>query len=287
MEPRALESAFRVVSLAKLEPGSLQPKCQALRFSAGDFTNSDQDDEDSQIILLEVPSKVADQLEQGDHFVFRGDADDSVVLCSNNEIFDVKEAETSNSLLIVKNLLTNEKCQADDDNPTSDNAEENAHEVTVMKSFHRYLEMKSLMPNYQKLIQVLEDKHLNSYPVDDINEHSVNYSDLLNSIQCSETELVKGLKSMDAIQIGQNSWTVMTSDMRMRVVSMICNVISENSWSWDDIPKNEAIETLRELEDEVIINQVFDQYIQAGKFLRNKHVDFMVNIYFNLLQLSI
>ena len=270
MEPRALESAFRVASLAKLEPGSLQPKCQALRFSAGDFTNSDQDDEDSQIILLEVPSKVADQLEQGDHFVFRGDADDSVVLCSNNEIFDVKEAETSNSLLIVKNLLTNEKCQADDDNPTSDNAEENAHEVTVMKSFHRYLEMKSLMPNYQKLIQVLEDKYLNSYPVDDINEHSVNYSDLLNSIQCSETELVKGLKSMDAIQIGQNSWTVVTSDMRMRVVSMICNVISENSWSWDDIPKNEAIETLRELEDEVIINQVFDQYIQAGKFLRNK-----------------
>ena len=156
MEPRALESAFRVVSLAKLEPGSLQPKCQAIRFSAG-------------------------------HFVFRGDADDSVVLCSNNKIFDVKEAETSNSLLIVKNLLTNEKCQADDDNLTSDNAEENAHEVTVMKSFHRYLEMKSLMPNYQKLIQVLEDKHLNSYPVDAIEEHSVTYTDLLNTIQCSET----------------------------------------------------------------------------------------------------
>ena len=33
---------------------------------------------------------------------------------------------------------------------------------------------------------------------------------------------------MDAIQIGQNSWTVMTSDMRMRLVSMICNIISEN-----------------------------------------------------------
>ena len=75
---------------------------------------------------------------------------------------------------------------------------------------------------------------------------------------------------MDAIQIGQNRWTVMTSDMRMRLVSMICNIISENSWSWDDVPKNEAIETLKELEDEIIINQVFDQYIQAGKFVREK-----------------
>ena len=188
MEPRALESAFRVVSLAKLEPESLQPKSQALRFS-GDVqesnTNSDiAEEDDSQLILLEVPSKVADQLEQGDHFVFRGESDDSVVLCSNNEVFDVKEAETSNSLLIVKNLLTNEKCQ--DDHPAAgDNL--NAHEVTVMKTFHRYLEMKSLTPNYQKLIQVLEDKNLNSYPVDDIEEHSVPYTDLLNSIQCSET----------------------------------------------------------------------------------------------------
>ena len=59
--------------------------------------------------------------------------------------------------------------------------------------------------------------------------------------------------------------------MRMRVVSMICNVVSENSWSWDKVPKNEAVETLKELESEVIINQVFDQYIlDDGKFLRDK-----------------
>ena len=189
MEPRALESAFRVVSLAKLEPESLQPRSQVLRFS-GDITQENNtEDDDSQLILLEVPSKVADQLEQGDHFVFRGESDDSVVLCSNNEVFDVKEAETSNSLLIVKNLLTNEKCQDDADHPDGVAGDNNlnAHEVTVMKSVHRYLEMKSLMPNYQKLIQVLEDKNLNLYPVDNIEEHSVTYTDLLNSIQCSET----------------------------------------------------------------------------------------------------
>ena len=62
----------------------------------------------------------------------------------------------------------------------------------------------------------------------------------------------------------------MTSDMKMRIISMICNVISENSWSWDNVPKDEVIETLKELEAELIVSQVFDQYVEAGKFLRDK-----------------
>ena len=174
MESRTLESAFRVVSLAKLEPETLQPKSQAIRFS-------NDNSEESQLMLLEVTSKVADQLEEGQTFVFRGDTDDSVVLCSDNEVFDVKEAETSNSLLIVKNLLDNDKCQeiADDDT--------NAHEVTVNKTFYRYFELKLIIPNYQKLIRTLEQKSLNSFPVDDVFENSIAFHELLNSIQCSET----------------------------------------------------------------------------------------------------
>lgn len=37
--------------------------------------------------------------------VFRGGNDDKVVICTDNETFEVKEAETSNSLLIVSNLV--------------------------------------------------------------------------------------------------------------------------------------------------------------------------------------
>lgn len=130
--------------------------------------------------------------------------------------------------------------------------------------------MKLIIPNYQKLIRTLEQKSLNSFPVDDVFENSIAFHELLNSIQCSETELKKGLNSIDAIQIGQDQWTVMTSDMKMRIISMICNVISENSWSWDNVPKDEVIETLKELEAELIVSQVFDQYVEAGKFLRDK-----------------
>ena len=177
MEPRSLESAFRVVSLAKLEPESLQPCAQALRFSSAENSMENFDN----LVLLEVNSKVADQLEQGQSFVFRGESDDSVVLCSNNEVFDVKEAETSNSLLIVKNLLENESCA----NKVQENGE--SHEVTVVKTFYRYYELKPLKPNYQKMMQILEERSLNSFPVDNLKDHSMEFNDLLSTIQCSET----------------------------------------------------------------------------------------------------
>ena len=47
------------------------------------------------------------------------------------------------------------------------------------------------------------------------------------------------LNHIDAIQMANNSWVVIDSDFRMRVVSLVCNVISENSWSWKAVPKNE------------------------------------------------
>ena len=68
--------------------------------------------------------------------------------------------------------------------------------------------------------------------------------ELLDRAQCSKGELLQGLKLIDAIQMANNSWVMIDSDFRMRVVSLICNVISENSWSWKAVPKNEAVQVI-------------------------------------------
>ena len=68
--------------------------------------------------------------------------------------------------------------------------------------------------------------------------------ELLDRAQCSKGELMEGLKLIDAIQMANNSWVMIDSDFRMRVVSLICNVISENSWSWKAVPKNEAVQVI-------------------------------------------
>merc|ERR1719464_1447046 len=57
---------------------------------------------------------------------------------------------------------------------------------------------------------------------------------------------------IDAIQMANNSWVMIDSDFRMRVVSLICNVISD-------------------IEAELITSQVFDHYFDTnGAVKRDK-----------------
>ena len=249
---RTLERSFKVVELAKLDPESLQPCCQALRFAENDIIDN--------VTLMEVTQEVADQLEEGQKFVFRGEANDSVVLCSDQKVYDVKEAETSNSLLLVQNLLKPQECST---NPVDNQA----HQVTVSKTIYRYLEMKPARPGYRKLADMLDSKLLKSFQ--DFQSSSWPYSDLLDKVQCSEGELKEGLKEMEAVE-HEGSWTKLDPDLRMKIVSMICNVISENSWSWENVEKDEVLETLKELESEVLLAQVFDQVFIEGKVQSDK-----------------
>ena len=54
--------------------------------------------------LIQVSHKMLESIQAGDKLTFRGEDDESVVLCSNNKTYDVKDAETSNSLLIMNEL---------------------------------------------------------------------------------------------------------------------------------------------------------------------------------------
>ena len=66
MEERTLQNAFRVVSLAKLDPQTLMPQSQAIEFVSEEQSTPN-------LTLMEVTAEVADQLEKGgEEFVFRG-----------------------------------------------------------------------------------------------------------------------------------------------------------------------------------------------------------------------
>lgn len=86
----------------------------------------------------------------GEEFVFRGESNDWVTLCSEKAVYDIKEAETSNSLLLVKDMLSSDSCNQE--------SKENAHQVTVVKTFFTYLEMKPAKPGWQKLFELLESR---------------------------------------------------------------------------------------------------------------------------------
>lgn len=55
--------------------------------------------------------------------VFRGAREDKAVLCTDDKTFEVKEAETSNSLLLIPTLKLAEECSEDsseNDRPLED-----------------------------------------------------------------------------------------------------------------------------------------------------------------------
>ena len=94
---RQISDVDKVVHLAKLDSSDLLPRSQVLHF---DRQLLDLD----RIRLIEVHRELADLLASGDSLVLRGDPEDHAVLCTRGKTYDIKEAETSNSLLMLDGL---------------------------------------------------------------------------------------------------------------------------------------------------------------------------------------
>jgi hypothetical protein len=138
---RTLSDVDKMIEHAKMSPSDLLPHSQVLHF---DSTQLDQ----NSVKLLEVDKALADALEAGDSLVFRGEAEDGVVLCTADKTYDVKEAETSNSLLMLDGLMLPKEIKADCDRDVSHRA--------IMGIFHTYLEIKELKPKMRRLNMLLE-----------------------------------------------------------------------------------------------------------------------------------
>ena len=264
-----------VIQLAKLESSELLPTTQVVEFS-------DHLIDLGSLKILEVPNNLADELMSGASLTIRGDANDSAVLCSNDKTFDLKEAETSNSLLLVDKLGFPGESQMRNDTSSYQVNESNTSEESrnlfpshITGIVYRYLELKECRPRLSKLRAVLDgsqmcgSKKISMYSgVQSINEeNSASFQDLLDTIQCSKIELKKGLKDLKAISIpGTNElaekWFMMDISYHMKILSLICNYIEEIGFDWDvhGIDRDKIIHTLREIEPDYAISQVFDYY---------------------------
>ena len=102
---RSIKDVDDVIQLAKLDPEDFLSLAQSIRF------NHELVDTDS-VKLMEVPPDMADQIESGScQIVIRGEAGESAVLCSSSQTFDLREAETSNSVLLLQNMRYPEQCK--------------------------------------------------------------------------------------------------------------------------------------------------------------------------------
>jgi len=253
---RCLGDVTDMISHAKLIESDLLPLSQVVS-----FTTSMMGEE---IKLLEVTKDVAECLKSGDILTIRGDESENAVLCSSNKTFDIKEAETSNSLMMLDQVIlpTNiEKTTSDRKLGWS----------TVGGVFHKYVEIIEIRPKLRKVKEVLSQ---NLYNEDTRREgkKGKSLSDLLETIQASEEELRQGLQHYECVCVG-DSWFMLDQDYQMMVLSRILKFFDENSWKFDLVHKIETVEALSELVNEEIVSQVFDLYcdkLESDDFKLNR-----------------
>jgi len=161
-----------VITFAKLNEDDLLPVTQVFSFApalcSGDLK------------LLEMPPNLANSLAEGETLTLRGSSDDGAVLCTQNSTFSIKEAETSNSLLLVPSLVM--------PNALEKSGDRSLIPSTVEGVFYKYMEVLPTQPTIKRLQIMLREK---SYKGGSDQGHGLTLSELLDTVQASEEEITQ------------------------------------------------------------------------------------------------
>jgi len=248
---RTVEDATLLIHHAKLTPEELLPTTQTLEFSS-DYGQHHG-------ILMEMDNKLLENVLEGEKIILRGEEDDAVVLCTKGKTYEVREAELSNQLVMVPNMKL-----PDDIDKNSDMC---LHNCQVTSILYTYMEMKPCRPRISKLRQFLSERPYGGPNEEDALESEdvgkrYTEDELLDKIQCSEDELQAALIHMEAYHI-HGHWRILEFDYRFKVVSHILNLIDEQKYNLDSIPREATIKTLSALEPKTVITQCFDYYLKS------------------------
>ncbi|XP_065905943.1 sister chromatid cohesion protein DCC1-like isoform X2 [Dysidea avara] len=216
---------------------------QVLKFS--DQLNSDD------VKLFELPPKILSTLEAGDTVVLRGDRDDNAVLCTTDTTFELKLAETSNTMLLAPAL-------SDPSQPDFQKTETGTllcREVTAC--LDTYFEARSCRPQLDKLKRLLRESPY-SGPEHEVMDDDVITSPqkymfvhLLDIVQASEEELLEALKKLHACNI-DGYWRLLDADYMDQSFQHILTLLEEEGWSVDHVPLLQCAGKLEELQPKFI-----------------------------------
>lgn len=210
---RSAEDVSSMIKYAKLSERNLTDITQALYYPANDSMFEEYK-------LLELNSHLVEQIEAGQTLFFKGGLNEKLVLCSDEKTYDVKEAEISNSLLIVPDLKlaqstsksplkspkSNVNNRSLDSSLDEDSSIERIRQLErrdILKISHEYFECREINPRFRKLGEILSLTRYsgpeNEYCID--KNLLFSFDQLLDTIQCSRKEFLNGLQQYRAIEL--------------------------------------------------------------------------------------
>ncbi|BES87216.1 Sister chromatid cohesion protein [Nesidiocoris tenuis] len=255
---RTLEDVNSVINHAKLSRADLKSTSQVLYFSS-DFPNYK---------LLECDQTILQHLTAGQELYIRGRPSDRAVVCTKDNTFDLREAETSNSLLLVPGLkMVDELDLVNNEN----SAEGRIEKKSIVGVYHEYFELKKVRPLLNRLRIMLMSKPYSGPENENTNQEGENgqnrddlktysFEELLEEVQASEKELTGFLKELEAVEI-DGKWRILDHEYQFRALSFLLNFVDEQSWPPDAIPIGETTSTLKGLLPDSILYHILQVYL--------------------------
>ncbi|KAG0727391.1 Sister chromatid cohesion protein DCC1 [Chionoecetes opilio] len=245
MALRSVSEVQALLQQANLKEEDLLPETQVLNFSP-DFLAVQQ-----AVVLLELDAELLHVFKEGQRAVLRGDPLESAVLCTTDKTFQVREAVTSNSMLLVPQIEI----------PSESVGERTLVHREVSSLHHAYLEVVPCKPRLHKLRQLLKECPYQGPEQQQLEtSHRYNLDELLDRVQCSEEELEAGLRSLGAFHI-YGFWQTPEFNYLFRMVSHITNLVAQRAWPLNGIPYEEALDELSKLEPRTVMAQCLDYYL--------------------------
>ncbi|XP_073986609.1 sister chromatid cohesion protein DCC1 [Rhodnius prolixus] len=248
---RTIEDVATVIGHAKLDVNELRPVSQLIYFGK----------KFEKYKLLELDADVLDSLKEGERVKFKGEANDKAVLCTNNQTYEVKEAETSNSLLLIPSMKFVDEIPAV-------KSERQLEVKEIVDIFHDYYEIKKIKPRLSRIRHLLNEKQYKGSELEEEHQSNGYYTtdDLIVRIQASEEEIKQGLLDIDAVCIN-GKWRLLEDQYQFRALSFMLNLLDENSWKVNEVPLGETLEILNELLPKEIASHIVEMYLEpTGEF---------------------
>lgn len=243
--------------------------------------------------MLELSPEILAEIESGAELSFKGALNEKVVLCTGSKTYDVRNAEQSNSLVVIPDFLSAQetstsplkspqfntinksldKSLEDEENETSQAplVEREIQHKQILKIFYDYFECRQTKPRVRKIQELLRLTQYTGLENEaDVDRKSLfTRRQLFDTAQCSAGEFDELLTKLRCIKIN-GFMRLLEYGYEYRVVTLMMSLIAENSWRLDEVDRSETVAALDGIFPDEITQAVFDYYTEkvpeSGKF---------------------
>lgn len=236
-----------------------------------------------------------DSIQVGDKLVIRGEEEDFAVLCTKETTFELKQVETSNSLLIFKELTFPEDMSKLENQSFEEEKESSCSQVmgdvlrnmdgknqfigqrSILHISHTYYEANKIRPNLGRLPQVLRpSSYKGSSEENELLENNCIFYTLemlLDTIPASLKEIDDHIESKLRSFRSDGKIRLVDDDYLFRVLSHVLDCVEGYSWERNEVKKDVVIGELNGLHPEFILEKVFDWFF----FPQSQETDERIN----------